>query len=814
MHLLPRERDKLYLRAIGLLAQQRLSRGMRLNVTEAIALLSCVLHERIRDGTNTVAALMQHGKTILGFRHVMPGVAQILHDVMVEGTFLDGTFLVTLTDPICTPNGNLEAAMYGSGIPPPDSNLFPRLVGPEGPVPGEVIVDPKASPIVTFPEYSRVYARMTNTGDRAVQVGSHYPLLKVNRAMVFPRELVEGRKLDIAAGTAIRFEPGDSKQVVLVDTASRHNNAELKERVKQEIQLEKPALFTMSREQYASMYGPTVGDRVRLADTDLWAVVEKDFAVYGDECCFGGGKVLRDGMGQATGWPSRYVLDTVVTNALIIDYTGIVKADIGIKDGYIVGIGKAGNPDTMTGVTPRMVVGSCTEVIAGEGMIVTAGALDSHTHFLSMDMVEEALGSGTTTLIGGGTGPSAGSRATTCTPGPWHIRTMFHATDTMPINVLLTGKGNDSSPAPLIEQVAAGCGGLKVHEDWGATLDVVNTCLEVCDTYDIQCTIHTDSLNECAFVEDTIRAFNGRSIHTYHSEGAGGGHAPDLIRVCSEPNVLPSSTNPTRPYAVNTLDEHLDMLMVCHHLSKNIAEDVAFADSRIRAETIAAEDVLQDLGAISMMSSDSQAMGHVGEVISRTWRTAHKMKVERGPLRTKTLERDTQIRDNERIKRYVAKYTINPAISHGISHVIGSVEVGKLADLVLYRPDNFGTRPEMIIKGGQIAMANIGDNNGSIPTVQPIYLRRTWGFQPGCAARNSVNFVSKASMPTMATYGIQKHCIPVEGCRKLTKQDMKLNTALPTIEVDPETYDVYADGHLLSMLPATELAMTQGACVF
>lgn len=649
-------------------------------------------------------------------------------------------------DPICSPNGNLEAALYGSGLAVPSPDLFPRLSGPEGPVPGEVI-PANASPIVLFPDHARVFVRMTNTGDRAVQIGSHYPLLKSNRAMVFPRELVEGRKLDIAAGTAIRFEPGDSKKVTLVDTGWRHADHDLRQRVKQDIQIESPKPFEMSRAAYATMYGPTTGDRVRLGDTDLWAVVEKDYAVYGDECTFGGGKVLRDGMGQATGWPARYVLDTVVTNCLIIDYTGIIKADIGIKDGMIVGIGKAGNPDSMKGVTPHMVVGSCTEVIAGEGLITTAGAIDSHVHFLSMDMCEEGLASGTTTLIGGGTGPAAGSRATTCTPGPWHIKKMLQATDSLPMNVLFSGKGNDSKPQGLIDQVKAGAGALKVHEDWGATLDVINTCLEVCDTYDIQCAIHTDSLNETGFVEATLNAINGRAIHTYHSEGAGGGHAPDLIRVVGESNIMPSSTNPTRPYCVNTLDEHLDMLMVCHHLSKSIAEDVSFADSRIRAETIAAEDVLQDMGAISMMSSDSQAMGRIGEVVSRTWRTANKMKNQRGPLRAGgAVERDTMVRDNERIKRYVAKYTINPAITHGVSHLIGSVEVGKLADLVLYRPDNFGTRPETVIKGGQIVMSNIGESNGSIPTVQPIYLRKTWGSQPECAAENSIAFVSKTSL--------------------------------------------------------------------
>ncbi|WFD31121.1 urease [Malassezia sp. CBS 17886] len=807
------------------MAQQRLARGARLNLTEATALLATVLHERIRDGKSSVAALMQYGKTILGYRHVLPGVAQLLStcggsrvltagDLMVEGTFRDGTFLVTLTDPICSPNGNLVEALYGTTFPVPKADVFPPIYTPEGPVPGETIVA-NAPPIVLFPDHKRISARITNTGDRAIQIGSHFPLLKSNPAMVFPRELIEGRKLDVAAGTAIRFEPGDSKTVTLVDTGGRHWDTDLKERVTQKIQVVAPKPFSLSRETYASMYGPTTGDRIRLGDTDLWAVVEKDYATYGDECTFGGGKVLRDGMGQATGWASADVLDTVITNALIIDYTGIIKADIGIKGGRIVGIGKAGNPDTMRAVTPHLVVGSCTEVIAGEGLIATAGALDSHTHFLSMDMCAEALACGTTTLIGGGTGPSAGSRATTCTPGPAHVRTMLRATDGYPVNVLFTGKGNDSAPGPLREQVEAGCGGLKVHEDWGAMPSVIDTCLRVCDEYDVQCTIHTDSLNEACFVEGTLKAIDGRAIHTYHSEGAGGGHAPDLIRVCGESNILPSSTNPTRPYALNTLDEHLDMLMTCHHLSKSIAEDVSFADSRIRAETIAAEDVLHDMGAISMMSSDSQAMGHIGEVISRTWRTAHKMKQQRGPLRPDGPEHDTMTRDNERIKRYVAKYTINPAIAHGVSHVIGSIEVGKLADIVMYLPHNFGTRPEHVIKGGQIALSNLGDSNGSVPTVQPIYLRESWGYQPDCAVENSIAFVSEASLAkAVATYGTRKKVEPVVNCRKLSKSDMKFNTALPQLKVDPETFVVTANGEVLFVPPATEAAMTQGACVF
>ena len=574
-----------------------------------------------------------------------------------------------------------------------------------------------------------------------------------------------------------------------------------------------PEPFSLSREAYATLYGPTTGDRVCLGDTNLWAVVERDCTVYGDECTFGGGKVLRDGMGQTSGRRATDVLDTVITNALIVDYTGIIKADIGIKDGHIAGIGTAGNPDTMVYVTQNMIVGSCTEVIAGEGLIVTAGGIDTHVHMLSMDMCEEGLASGILTLVGGGTGPAAGSRATTCTPGPWHIRKMLQATDTLPINILLTGKGNDSGEIPLREQIEAGCAGLKIHEDWGATCDVIDTCLRVCGEYDVQCTIHTDSLNESGFVEDTLRAIDGRTIHTYHTEGAGGGHAPDIIRACGELNVLPASTNPTQPYASNTIDEHLDMLMVCHHLSKNIAEDVAFADSRIRAETIAAEDVLHDIGAISIMSSDSQAMGRIGEVISRTWRLADKMKAQRGPLRT-TYSNDSLTDDNARIRRYIAKYTINPAVAHGISHVVGSVEVGKFADLVVYKREHFGVRPEMVIKGGQIVMGNTGDSNGSIPTVQPIYLRKTFGFQPRCAAENSIAFVSKVSLANVGRYGLSKRCMPVTRCTGLTKKDMLLNDTLPVIKVDPETFGVTADGQLMASEPATQVALSVGTGIF
>lgn len=557
-----------------------------------------------------------------------------------------------------------------------------------------------------------------------IQVGSHYHLIEVNPQLEFDRLQAYGYFLDIAAGTSVRFEPGDAKTVTLVEIGGRKciyggNNIasgpvdtsrldEIRSRIQERSFGHRADDVTyttdlepcnLSREAYGTMFGPTVGDLVRLGSTELWVKVEKDYTVYGDECKFGGGKTLREGMGQASGRADAQTLDTVITNALVVDWTGIIKADIGIKDSLIVGIGKAGNPDVMDGVDPSMIVGSCTDVIAGEGKIITAGGVDSHVHFICPQQANEALASGITTMLGGGTGPSTGTNATTCTPGKVHIRQMLQACDVLPVNIGITGKGNDSSCTALEEQCLAGAAGLKLHEDWGSTPAAIDTCLKVCDGFDVQCLIHTDTLNESGFVEETIAAFKGRTIHTYHTEGAGGGHAPDIISVVEHENVLPSSTSPTRPFTKNTLDEHLDMLMVCHHLSKEIPEDVAFAESRIRAETIAAEDVLHDLGAISMMSSDSQAMGRCGEVILRTWNTAHKNKVQRGYLKE---DQGTQA-DNFRVKRYVSKYTINPAIAQGMSHIIGSVETGKLADLVLWKPAYFGSKPDMILKGGMIS---------------------------------------------------------------------------------------------------------------
>ncbi|WP_375434054.1 urease subunit alpha [uncultured Hymenobacter sp.] len=562
----------------------------------------------------------------------------------------------------------------------------------------------------------------------------------------------------------------------------------------------------INRQAYADMYGPTTGDKVRLGDTDLLIEVEQDYTVYGEECKFGGGKVLRDGMGQAAGIAQAEALDLLITNALVVDYTGIYKADIGIKNGRIVGIGKAGNPHIMPGVTPGMVVGVTTEVVAGENRILTAGAIDCHIHFISPQQIPEALASGITTMVGGGTGPAAGTTATTCTPGAFYLEMMLRATEAYPLNFGFLGKGNTSRPEGLIEQVEAGALGFKLHEDWGTTPAAIDQCLTIAELYDVQVCIHTDTLNESGFVETSTAAFKGRTIHAYHTEGAGGGHAPDIIKICGEPNVIPSSTNPTRPFTVNTIDEHLDMLMVCHHLDRNIPEDVAFAESRIRGETIAAEDILHDMGALSIISSDSQAMGRVGEVLTRTWQTAHKMAQQRGPLP----EDAGRGADNFRVKRYVAKYTINPARAHGFAEEVGSVELGKLADLVLWKPQFFGARPEMIIKGGVIVQSQMGDANASIPTPQPAFSRPMFGSLGSAIGATSMVFVSQASVAhVQATYGLSKQVVAVRNCRTVTKKDMALNDYLPNIEVDPETYRVTVDGVHLTCEPATKLPLAQ-----
>ncbi|KAJ2158282.1 Urease [Coemansia sp. RSA 552] len=888
MRLLPRELDRLVLNQAGQLAQRRLARGVRLNGTEATALVATVIQELMRDGLHSVSDLQAIGQHILGFRHVQAAVPATVHEVQVEGTLPDGTFLVTVHHPVCTVDGDLRLALYGSGINigqgtdraneivnPFDegldkevrareeqrqlglstinAELFPWTESSEpSDEPGQVRPAPG---VIEINQGRRRYAlQVTNHGDRAVQVGSHYHFAEANPALEMDRVEAYGRRLDIPSGTAVRFEPGDTRMVTLVDIAGnrvvcggngfvlgpvdRDLAMRAVERLQKErgmrhmvqameVTLREPRARTMDRATYAMTYGPTTGDRVRLGDTCLWAEVEWDATVYGDECKFGGGKTLRDGMGQATGLLRRQCLDLVITNALIVDYTGVYKADIGVKGGRIVGIGKAGNPDVMDGVTPGLYVGAATEALAAEGKIVTAGAIDTHVHFVCPQLVDEALAAGTTTLIGGGTGPNTGTNATTCTPGAHHIRTMLEVTDSLPINVGLTGKGNCSDTAPLREQVRAGAVGLKIHEDWGATPATIDACLRVCDEMDVQATIHTDTLNEAGFVEHTVAAIAGRTIHAYHTEGAGGGHAPDILAVCGHASVIPSSTNPTRPYTRNTCDEHLDMLVTCHHLDKRIAEDIAFAESRIRGETIAAEDVMHDVGAISVMSSDALAMGRVGEVVARTWRTADKMKRQRGHLPVPPGSEDLGVphasihdrADNFRIRRYIAKYTINPAIAHGVSHMIGSLEPGKLADLVLWSPADFGVRPSIVVKGGMPAYAQMGDSNASIPTVQPILPRRMFAFQPGAMRTTCVAFVSQASldedMGAMArSYGLKKMLEPVQKCRGIGKRDLKLNCALPTVSVDPETYDVKLNGELCTCEPATELPLTQGHLLF
>jgi urease subunit alpha len=569
----------------------------------------------------------------------------------------------------------------------------------------------------------------------------------------------------------------------------------------------------ISRIKYANMYGPTTGDKVRLGDTELFIEIEKDYTVYGDEAKFGGGKTIRDGMAQsATATRDEGVLDFVITSVMIIDHWGIVKADIGIKDGKIAGIGKAGNPDTMDGITPNMIIGASTEVHGGAGLIATAGCIDTHIHFICPQQIDHALFSGITTMIGGGTGPADGTNATTVTPGAWNIQRMLEAADAYPMNLGFFGKGNCASLDPLEEQIEAGALGLKIHEDWGSTTAVIDASLKIADKHDIQIAIHTDTLNEGGFLEDTINAINGRVIHTFHTEGAGGGHAPDIIKAAMYPNVLPSSTNPTRPFTVNTIDEHLDMLMVCHHLDKNVPEDVSFADSRIRPETIAAEDILHDMGVFSMMSSDSQAMGRVAEVITRTWQTAHKMKVQRG-----TLEQDkTNGNDNFRVKRYIAKYTINPAITHGISEYVGSVEPGKMADIVLWKPSMFGAKPEMMIKGGMIIASRMGDPNASIPTPQPVIYRHMFGAAGKALFNTCATFVSKLSLEknVVQQYGLQKIILPVKNCRNISKKDLIHNDATPQIDVNPENYEVKVDGVTITCEPMKELPLAQRYFLF
>ncbi|KAK8000293.1 Urease [Apiospora arundinis] len=768
MHLIPKELDKLVITQLGFLAQKRLARGVKLNHSEATALIASNLQELIRDGQHTVADLMTIGSTMLGRRHVQPSVPSTLHEIQ---------------------------ALYGSFLPIPSQDLFPLAAAAEYEAtkqPGALVA--VKGRIALNQGRRRVRLRVTSRGDRPIQTVT---LVEIggNRVIRGGNHLATG-KVDLARADDIISK--------LQQAGFAHAPEEPVGDMTTQIEA-----YTLDRSAYMTMFGPTTGDLVKLGSTDLWIKVEKDLAVHGDECKFGGGKTLREGMGQATGRSDAETLDLVVTNALIVDYTGIYKADIGVKDGIIVGIGKAGNPDVMDGVTDNMIVGSCTDVIAGEGKIITAGGLDTHIHFICPQQAYESIASGITTMLGGGTGPSAGTSATTCTPGANYMRDMLQACDGLPVNIGITGKGNDSAPEPLREQVIAGACGLKLHEDWGSTPAAIDSCLTVCDELDVQCLIHTDTLNESGFVESTIAAFKNRVIHTYHTEGAGGGHAPDIISVVEHDNVLPSSTNPTRPFTRNTLDEHLDMLMVCHHLSKNIPEDIAFAESRIRAETIAAEDVLHDLGAISMMSSDSQAMGRCGEVVLRTWNTAHKNKVQRGTLP----EDEGSGADNFRVKRYVSKYTVNPAIAQGMGHLLGSIEVGKLADLVVWDPAWFGTKPSLVVKSGLIAYAQMGDPNASIPTVQPVIARPM--FAP-MVPRSKILFVSQASVDSgaVARYGLRSRVEPVRNCRRIGKRDMKFNDARPRMRVDPEKYTVEADGVVCTAEPAETLPLTQQFFVY
>ena len=822
----PCEVDKLStLYATGRLAQRRLASGMRLNHPEAVALIAMQCAELARGGEHTAAQVQDDGKRMLGRRHVLDGVAELVGDVQIEATFLDGTKLVTVHDAICADDVDLKSALRGSFLPVPARSSFAPAAAKKSPAPGEVCTSKESIELLAGRD--KVKVRVTNTCDRPIQVGSHFHLIEANRYLNFDRRRAFGKRLAVPSGTAVRFEPGESKTVTLVDIAGNRvvkggNNLvdgpATAERIEEVIQRVRNGGFghvdaedlgagkplMIPRHKYAHMYGPTVGDRVRLGDTNLYVTPERDLTMKGEESKFGGGKTLREGMAQQAGVGAADCLDTIITNALIIDHTGIYKADIGVKDGHIVGIGHGGNPD-VADITPGMVVGVNTEAIAAEGCIVTAGALDTHIHYICPQLCTEAVASGITTLLGGGTGPATGTCATTCTPSPAHIRFMLESTDTLPLNFAFTGKGNTAEPEGLHEIIRAGAVGLKLHEDWGTTPAAIDNCLSVAEEYDVAVTIHTDTLNESCCVEKSIEAFKGRTIHTYHSEGAGGGHAPDIIKVCGEKAVLPSSTNPTRPYTKNTVEEHLDMLMVCHHLDPQIPEDVAFAESRIRAETIAAEDVLHDMGALSIMASDSQAMGRVGEVIRRTWQTAHSNKEQRGVLN----EDANTGADNARVKRYIAKYTINPAIAHGLSHKVGSLEVGKFADIAIWKPAFFGAKPELIVKGGQIAWSQMGDANASIPTPEPVIMRGMFGaLKPG---KSCIAFVSavaaKADVGT--TYGLSKRVEAVVKCRNLTKDDMVLNNACPKIEVDPETYEVRADGVVLKSEPAQKLPLAR-----
>ncbi|KAI0244709.1 Urease [Massospora cicadina] len=804
MRLIPRELDKLVVTQVGTLAQRRLHRGLKLNRVETVGLISSVLLELARDGNYSVADLMAKGKEILGRRHVLDGVPEAIHDIQLEATFPDGTFLITVHEPVSSRDGDFELALYGSCLTVPTNcdALFPveevaapkdetePVLGNEGT--GQIVPDcepqlPTHSevgpfllardPIALCPGRRRIKLTISNTGDRPIQVGSHFHFIETNPKLRFDRRRAYGMRLDIPSGTSIRFEPGDARLVQLVEIGGGPLDPGRVDglidalvakgfghTIEEVDGMEECCPRQLDRAAYCSMYGPTVGDRVRLGDTNLVIEVEADMTVYGDECKFGGGKVLREGMGQATGFNGADVLDLLITNALIIDYSGIYKADIGIKAGHIAVIGKGGNPAMMDGV------------LAAEGLIVTAGAVDAHVHFICPQICEAALAGGITTLVGGGTGPATGTNATTCTPGPANLHAMFRSTDAIPLNLGFTGKGNSASMVGLEDQIVAGAVGLKLHEDWGTTPAAIDACLRVCDKYDVQATVHTDTLNESGYVEQTIAAIAGRTIHTYHTEGAG---------VCAHPYVLPSSTNPTRPYTINTLDEHVDMLMVCHHLDNRIPEDVAFAESRIRYETIAAEDVLHDLGALH----GPHRRGCFAHVEDRPQ--------DEGPARPPRpgLGGHPDLADNFRVRRYVAKYTINPALAHGMAHLVGSVEVGKLADLVIYRPGYFGAKPEYVI-----IYAQMGDANASIPTTQPLIFRPMFSSPQ----TNSILFTSQAAVDanSLAPLNLTKRIEPVLHCRSINKSQLKLNTLCPAIDVDPETYQVTLGGELCTSEPA------------
>ncbi|RKK68716.1 Urease [Fusarium oxysporum] len=817
MHYTPREVEKLLFSQAGRLAQRRLAYGKKLNHLESSALIATVLQEIIHNEDYSAADLMKLGKGILGRRHVHPSVVGTLKQMQVEGTFKTGTHLITIHNPISTDEGDLKMALYGSFLPIPTSDLFPTV--------NEADFHPLAMPgairpadtgdIVLNAGRSRVRLTVTNQGTRAVHIGSHFHFMETNPDLDFDRGKAYGYHLDLPAREFLRFEPKEPKTVTLVQIGGSRiiqgGSGYVKgpvdptnvQKILQQLQqagyrhsLEgstgqqtvKPC--SISREKYASAYGPTTGDLIRLGSTDLWVKVEKDYTSYGDECTLGCGKTIRDGMGAASGCSDADCLDLAIINAVIIDWTGIFKADIGVKDGAIVGIGKAGNPATMDGVSDNMVIGSNTDIIDAGGKIVTAGGIDTHVHNICPQQAFEAISSGITTLFGGGTGPSTSSTAVNGTASKKYIRQMMQACDQLPLNFGLVGKGSDSEKVGLLDQIKAGVIALKLHEDFGCTPSTIDNCLNVCEEQDIQCHIHTDGLNEAGFLEHTAAIFKGRSIHVYHVEGAGGGHAPDVIKLVAYPNVLPSSTTPTMPFTTNTIDEHIDMAANCHRLSKDNPDDASFLKNRIREETISAEDILHDIGAISIMSSDSQAMGRSAEVLTCTWKAAHKNKAQRGPLDE---DKDTGA-DNFRVKRFISKYTINPAITQGISHAVGSIEAGKLADLVIWDPAEFGAKPFQVLKKGFITYAQMGDPNGAVADVEPLIGRPMYG---ALHPESSVMFVSQASITQggdVHSYNLKKQIEVVKNCRTVKKYDLKYNSATPKVEVDPETLVVACDG--------------------